>query len=91
MEPPSRWSSAPRGPIWCAAWCWWACRPWTACPSVKQQSLVLRTKLDRADDAHWSNGVLPKARFVELTDYAADLFDAAPKTLAKQISAFLDG
>jgi hypothetical protein len=33
--------------------------------------------------------VLPNARFVELTEYTADLFDAAPKTLAKEISAFL--
>jgi len=60
-------------------------------PVVKQETLVLRTKLAGADDTHWSKGVLPKARFVELTDYAADLFEAAPKTLAKHISAFLDG
>ena len=45
----------------------------------------------RADDAPWAKGVLPNARFVELADYAADLFDAAPKTLAKQIGAFLKG
>jgi len=44
-----------------------------------------------ADDTSWAKGVLPNARFVELADYAADLVDAAPKTLAKQINAFLKG
>jgi hypothetical protein len=56
---------------------------------VKQETLVLRIKLGTADDTQWSRGVLPNARFVELTEYTADLFDAAPKTLAKQIGAFL--
>jgi hypothetical protein len=32
---------------------------------------------------------LQRAKFVDLADYAADLFDAAPKTLAKQIGDFL--
>jgi pimeloyl-ACP methyl ester carboxylesterase len=58
-------------------------------PVVKQETLVLRIKLGTADDTQWSRGVLPNARFVELTEYTADLFDAAPKTLAKEISAFL--
>ena len=58
---------------------------------VKQETLVLRIKLGTADDTQWSRGVLPNARFVELTEYTADLFDAAPKTLAKQIGAFLQG
>jgi pimeloyl-ACP methyl ester carboxylesterase len=60
-------------------------------PVVKQQSLVLRVKLGAADDTQWSKGVLPNARFVELTEYAADLFSGAPQVLAKQISAFLKG
>ena len=60
-------------------------------PVVKQQCLVLRIKLGTADDTQWSKGVLPNARFVELTDHAADLFSAAPKTLSQQISAFLKG
>ena len=64
--------------------------PMDRIPVVKQQSLVLRMKLGAADDTHRSKGVLPNARFVELEEYAADLFDAAPKTLAKQIKAFLD-
>jgi pimeloyl-ACP methyl ester carboxylesterase len=58
---------------------------------VKQETLVLRIKLGSADDTQRSRGVLPNARFVELTEYTADLFDAAPKTLAKEISAFLQG
>ena len=59
-------------------------------PVVKQETLVLRIQ-PGADDGSWAKGVLPNARFVEFTDHAADLFDAAPKTLAKQISAFLKG
>jgi pimeloyl-ACP methyl ester carboxylesterase len=65
--------------------------PMDRIPVVKQESLVLRMKLGAADDTQWSKGVLPNARFVELHEYAADLFDAAPSTLAKQIKAFLDG
>jgi pimeloyl-ACP methyl ester carboxylesterase len=65
--------------------------PMDRVPLVKQQTLVLRLKLGSADDTQWSRGALPNARFVELSDYAADLFDAAPKTIAKQISAFLEG
>jgi pimeloyl-ACP methyl ester carboxylesterase len=65
--------------------------PMDRIPVVKQASLVLRVKLGTADDTEWSRGVLPNARVAELTDYAADLFDAAPKTLAKQISGFLQG
>jgi pimeloyl-ACP methyl ester carboxylesterase len=59
-------------------------------PVVKQESLVLRIQ-PAAADAQWPKGFLPNAHFVELGDYAADLFDAAPKTLAKQINAFLKG
>jgi pimeloyl-ACP methyl ester carboxylesterase len=65
--------------------------PMDRIPAVKQESLILRIKLGAADDTQWSKGALPNARFVELHDYAADLFDAAPRTLAKQIETFLDG
>jgi pimeloyl-ACP methyl ester carboxylesterase len=58
-------------------------------PVVKQETLVLR--IPGADDTPWAKGVLPNARFAELADYAADLFEAAPKTLATQINAFLKG
>ena len=58
-------------------------------PLVKQRTLVLKLQQGASEDTHWSKGLLPNARFLELTDYAADLFEAAPKTLAKEISAFL--
>jgi pimeloyl-ACP methyl ester carboxylesterase len=59
-------------------------------PAVKQESIVLRARLGAAQDTEWSKGVLPNVRFVELTENPADLFDSSPKTLAKQISAFLN-
>ena len=58
-------------------------------PVITQESLVLRIKLGVGDDSQWAKGTLPKAKFIDLAEYAADLFDAAPKTLAKQIAAFL--
>ena len=60
-------------------------------PVVKQRSLILKLQMGASDEAQPGQGVLPNARFLELTDYASDLFDAAPKTLAKEISAFLKG
>lgn len=63
--------------------------PMDGLPVIKQESLVMRIKLGAGDDSHWTKGTLPKATFVDLADYTADLFDAAPKTLAKQIGAFL--
>ncbi|MGA2187582.1 MAG: alpha/beta hydrolase [Steroidobacteraceae bacterium] len=58
-------------------------------PVIGQESLVLRIKLGIGDDSQWAKGTLPKARFMDVAEYAADLFEAAPRTLAKQISAFL--
>lgn len=63
--------------------------PMERIPAVKQPCLILRAKLDPADDAQWARAALPNARVVELPDSAADLFDAEPKPLAKQIGAFL--
>ena len=65
--------------------------PMDKVPVVKQQSLVLQTEPGAARDSAWSRGVLPNARFVELAGRGADLFDADPKSLAKQIGAFLKG
>ena len=56
---------------------------------VEQESLVLRIKLGVGDDSQWTQGILPQAKFIDLAEYDADMFDAAPKTLAKQIGAFL--
>jgi hypothetical protein len=58
-------------------------------PIIKQESLVLRIKEGVGDDSQWTRGTLANAKFIDLAEYAADLFDAAPKTLAKQIGAFL--
>lgn len=64
--------------------------PMDRVPTVKQPCLVLRIKLGAADDAEWTRGALPHARFLDLKDYTADLFEVAPKQLAQQIAAFLD-
>lgn len=60
-----------------------------ALPAIKQESLVMRIKLAPNDDAQWTHGTLAKARFVDVADYTTDLFEAAPRTLAKQIGDFL--
>lgn len=58
-------------------------------PAIKQEGLVLRIKLGVGDDSQWIKGVLPKVRFIDLAEFTADLFDAGPRTLAKQIDDFL--
>ncbi|HMH27386.1 MAG TPA: alpha/beta hydrolase [Steroidobacteraceae bacterium] len=60
-------------------------------PAVKQQTLVMRTRLETPDDIAKLKGALPNGKFVDVEDYATDLFAAAPKTLAKQIGTFLSG
>jgi hypothetical protein len=49
----------------------------------------MRVKLGSSDDSQWTRGTLERPKFIDLAEYAADLFDAAPKTLAKQIGAYL--
>jgi pimeloyl-ACP methyl ester carboxylesterase len=66
-----------------------AAPPIDGLPVVKQESLVLRIKLGVGDDSHWTKAILPQAKFIDLAEYDADMFDAAPRTLAKQIGAFL--
>ena len=63
--------------------------PMDRLPVISQESLVLRIKLGRGDDSQWTRGILPRAKFMDVADYSADLFDASPRTLAKQIGAFL--
>jgi hypothetical protein len=41
------------------------------------------------DDSQWTKTILPQAKFIDLAEYDADMFDAAPKTLARQIGGFL--
>ena len=66
-----------------------AAPPIDGLPVIRQESLVLRIKLGVGDDSQWAKAILPQARFIDLAEYDADMFDAAPKTLAKQIGAFL--
>jgi pimeloyl-ACP methyl ester carboxylesterase len=68
-----------------------AAPPIDALPVIRQESLVLRIKLGVGDDSQWTKAILPRAKFIDLAEYDADMFDAAPKTLAKQIGAFLKG
>jgi len=68
-----------------------AAPPIDALPVIKQESLVLRIKLGVGDDSQWTKAILPRAKFIDLAEYDADMFDAAPKTLAKQIGVFLKG
>jgi thioesterase domain-containing protein len=60
-------------------------------PTIRHPTLVMRTRLDAPDGLHSLKAALPNGKFVDVADYASDLFDAAPSTLAKQIGAFLTG
>jgi pimeloyl-ACP methyl ester carboxylesterase len=60
-------------------------------PTVKQDALVMRTQLESPDFLPKLKASVPHGKFVDIADFAADLFDAAPKTLAKQIGAYLAG
>jgi pimeloyl-ACP methyl ester carboxylesterase len=58
---------------------------------LKQPVLVMRGPAEATDAMPKLKSALPNAKFADIADYASDLFDAAPKTLAKQIGAFLTG
>jgi pimeloyl-ACP methyl ester carboxylesterase len=60
-------------------------------PTIQQPALVMRTRLETPADIAKLKAALPNAKFVDIDDYANDLFAAAPKTLAKQVSTFLTG
>jgi len=63
--------------------------PMERLPVIPKESLILRVKLGLGDNSQWAKGILPKVKFVDLDDYAADLFDTAPRALARQVAAFL--
>jgi pimeloyl-ACP methyl ester carboxylesterase len=65
--------------------------PMDRIPLTKHPCLLLWTKPDQGEDAQWSKGALPNARFVELGAQSPDPFDADPKSLALQIASFLKG
>jgi pimeloyl-ACP methyl ester carboxylesterase len=58
-------------------------------PVVRLPTLIMRTRLETPEDIAALKASLPNGRFVDIDDYANDSFAAAPKTLAKQIGAFL--
>ena len=58
-------------------------------PMIKQQALILRGPAEAPDSMPKIKAAFPAAKFADIADYASDLFDAAPITLAKQIGAFL--
>jgi pimeloyl-ACP methyl ester carboxylesterase len=62
--------------------------PMNALPAHKQESLVMRIK-PGSGDAQWNQATWAKARFVDLAEYADDLFEAAPKVLSRQVREFL--
>jgi len=60
-------------------------------PAVAQQALLMRTGRETAEELGKAKAAVPHARVVDLQDFTDDAFDAAPKTLALQIGAFLSG
>jgi pimeloyl-ACP methyl ester carboxylesterase len=66
-----------------------AAPPIDGLPVIRQESLILRIKVGVGDNSQWTQSILSQAKFIDLAEYDADMFDAAPKTLAKQIGAFL--
>ncbi len=65
--------------------------PMERAPLVKQETLILKVKAGPLDQTPGTKAVLPSARFVELVDSAADVFEAAPQSIVKQIGSFLEG
>jgi pimeloyl-ACP methyl ester carboxylesterase len=59
-------------------------------PTLKQQSLVMRAP-EAGNALSALKAALPNGIYADIADYASDLFDAAPKTLARQIGTFLSG
>jgi len=60
-------------------------------PGVKQPALILRTQLEGSDVLPRIKEAIPRGKFVDVLDYAHDLFAAAPPALVKQVGAFLNG
>jgi pimeloyl-ACP methyl ester carboxylesterase len=60
-------------------------------PTVGQPTLVLRTRLEGPEGLPRVRAAIPQGKFVDVSEYAADLFEAAPLTLAKDIGTFLAG
>ena len=60
-------------------------------PQAMQPSLVVRTPHDSAASLSKVKAALARGRFVDMLDYADELFDDTPKKLAAQFGEFLSG
>jgi pimeloyl-ACP methyl ester carboxylesterase len=60
-------------------------------PTLKQPALVMRRPAETSGATLKLKAALPGAKYADIADYSSDLFDAARKSLAKQIGAFLSG
>ncbi len=57
-------------------------------PAIKQPALIMRTRLETADDIAKLRIAVPNGKFVDIDDYANDLFAAAPKTWPSKLARF---
>ena len=60
-------------------------------PQASQPGLVMRTPRDTDASLSRVKAALTRGRFVDMLDYADELFDDAPKKLATQFGEFLSG
>jgi pimeloyl-ACP methyl ester carboxylesterase len=60
-------------------------------PTVKQQALIMRTRLDGLEGLPRAKAAVPNGKFVEVLEHAHDLFEAVPQVFAKEVGAFLSG
>lgn len=60
-------------------------------PTIKQQALVMRTRLDGPEGLPKSKACVPNGKHVDVPEQAQDLLEAAPQWLAKQLGEFLSG
>lgn len=59
--------------------------------AIAQPALIMCTRLETADDIAKLKAALPNGRFVDINDYANELFAADANSLAEQIGTFLSG
>jgi pimeloyl-ACP methyl ester carboxylesterase len=60
-------------------------------PTVKQQALIMRTRLDGLEGLPRAKAAVPNGKFVEVLEHAHDMFETAPQVFAKEVGAFLSG
>ena len=66
-----------------------AAPPIESLPIISKECLVMRIKLGAAEDnPQWVRAKLAKAKLLDVSEYAADLFDAAPKRWRSKSAIF---